>query len=234
MNINFETQHFQTVVVLIVISVNYWIFINNKDDESMKTLLIGATGATGSDLLELLLNDGEVESVDIFVRRDPGIEHPKLSTHVIDFEKPDEWKNLVKGDVLFSCLGTTLKDAGSKKAQWKVDYDYQYSFAKAARKNGVGCYVLVSAMNASSSSSIFYSRMKGKLDEDVSKLGFPKLFIHKPPSLIRKGSDRKMEKLGVKVISFFNRFGMLKYMKPMKTTELAKELLDSAKNGHKF
>ena len=196
----------------------------------MKALLIGATGATGSDLLELLLNDIEVESVDIFVRRDPGIEHSKLKVHVIDFKRSEGWRHLVKGDVLFSCLGTTLKDAGSKAAQWKVDYDYQYQFAKAARENGVGCYVLVSAMNASSKSRIFYSRMKGKLDEDVSMLGFPKLLIFKPPSLVRKGSVRKMEKMGVKVINVFNRLGMLKSLKPMPTYTLAKEMLDAVKN----
>ena len=196
---------------------------------TMKTLLIGATGATGSDLLKLLLDDDEVESVDIFVRRNTGVEHPKLTVHVINFEKPEEWSHLVKGDVLFSCLGTTRKDAGSKAAQWKVDYDYQYSFAKAARQNGVECYVLVSAMNASSKSLFFYSRMKGKLDEDVTNLGFPKLLIFKPPSLIRKESDRKMEKMGVKVIGFFNRLGLMKSLKPMATDVLAKKMMDAVK-----
>lgn len=195
----------------------------------MKTILIGATGATGSDLLELLLNDKEVESVDVFARRDPGVVHSKLKVHVVDFEKPDEWRHLVKGDVLFSCLGTTLKDAGSKEAQWKVDYDYQYLFAKAARENGVGCYVLVSAMNASSKSLFFYSRMKGKLDDDVRKLEFPRLFIFKPPSLVRKGSDRKMEKLGVKIIKFFNKLGLLKSLKPMSTEVLARDMLKAVK-----
>ena len=49
----------------------------------MKALLIGATGATGSDLLQLLLDDSEVESVDIFVRRDPGMEHSKINVHIM-------------------------------------------------------------------------------------------------------------------------------------------------------
>ena len=102
----------------------------------MKTLLIGATGATGSDLLKLLLDDDEVESVDIFVRRNTGVEHPKLTVHVINFEKPEEWSHLVKGDVLFSCLGTTRKDAGSKAAQWKVDYDYSIALLKPPDRMG--------------------------------------------------------------------------------------------------
>ena len=133
----------------------------------MNALLIGATGATGSDLLQLLLGDSKVERVAIFVRRDPQITHPKLEVHLIDFDKKEQWRHLVKGDILFSCLGTTLKDAGRKEAQWKVDHDYQYRFAEAARENGVETLLLVSSMNASLKSPFFYARMKGELEEAV-------------------------------------------------------------------
>lgn len=95
------------------------------------------------------------------MRRDLGLRHEKLKIHVIDFDKPKQWKHLVKGDVLFSCLGTTLKAAGSKEAQWKIDYEYQYQFAKAARENDVDKYVLVSTSLASPDFLFFYTRMKG-------------------------------------------------------------------------
>ncbi len=85
----------------------------------MKALVIGATGATGKDLVNQLLNDKAFEEVDIFVRKPVDIENDKLKVHIIDFEKPQEWKGMIKGDVAFSCLGTTLKDAGSKEAQKK-------------------------------------------------------------------------------------------------------------------
>ena len=196
----------------------------------MKALLIGATGATGSDLLQLLLGDSKVERVAIFVRRDPQITHPKLEVHLIDFDKKEQWRHLVKGDILFSCLGTTLKDAGSKEAQWKVDHDYQYRFAEAARENGVGTLLLVSSMNASLKSPFFYARMKGELEEAVRKLGFPRLMIFRPPSLIRKGSDRAMERVGVKLIGFLNRLGLLKSMGPMPTERLAQAMLYAAKS----
>jgi uncharacterized protein YbjT (DUF2867 family) len=83
----------------------------------MKALLVGATGATGKDLLDELLKDDSIQQVDIFVRRELAIVHKKLTIHLIDFDKPEQWNYLVKGDLLFSCLGTTLKAAGSKEAQ---------------------------------------------------------------------------------------------------------------------
>lgn len=196
----------------------------------MKALLIGATGATGSDLLQLLLMDSEVESVTIFVRRDPLINHPKLKVHLIDFNRNEQWSHLVKGDILFSCLGTTLKVAGSKEAQWKVDHDYQYRFAEAARENGVGTLLLVSSMNASPKSPFFYARMKGELEEAIRRLEFPGLMIFRPPSLIRKGSDRTMERVGLKLIGFLNRLGLLQSMRPLSTEQLAKAMLRAAKS----
>lgn len=195
----------------------------------MKALLIGATGATGKDLLQLLLNDEAIEQVDVFVRRPLNITHPKLHTHVIDFNTPDAWKALVTGDVLFSCLGTTLKAAGSKDAQWKVDFDYQYHFAQAAFENRVHTYVLVSAENASADSVFFYSKMKGKLEEAVRLLAFPKRIVFNPPLLIRDHTDRAMEVWAAKAIGFFNRFGILRSQTPLRTSQLAAAMLKSAK-----
>lgn len=195
----------------------------------MYALLIGATGATGKDLLDLLLKDDSFHQVDIFVRRGLDIQHEKLKIHVIDFDKPEQWKHLVKGDVLFSCLGTTLKAAGSKEAQWKVDYDYQYQFAKFARENHVYNYVLVSSGFSSPNSLYFYTRMKGQLEEAVKALGFPKLTIFNPPVLIRKDSDRTAEVAGLKAIQFFNRIGIFRSQNPLPTEILAQAMINSAK-----
>ena len=195
----------------------------------MHALLLGATGATGKDLLDLLLKDDDFHRVDIFVRRDVDANHKKLNVHIIDFDNPDQWKHLVKGDVLFSCLGTTLKAAGSKEAQWKIDYDYQYEFAKAARENGVDNYVLVSSSGASPDSLLFYPRMKGKLEDAVKSLGFPKLSIFNPPILERKNTDRTGEVTGLKVIQFLNHLGLFQSQKPMPTEILAKALVNSAR-----
>lgn len=195
----------------------------------MKAIVLGATGSVGKDLTELLLNDDSFDSVEIFVRRDPDFSNPKLITHVVDFDNIYDWKNLIKGDVAFSCLGTTLKAAGSKEAQYKVDYTYQYEFAKAASDNGVSDYILVSSAMADSKSSIFYTRMKGELEDAVKKLPFKKICIVRPPSLIRKNTDRMSEKITLPVIRFFNKLGLLKSQTPMDTCIVAKTMINVAK-----
>ncbi|MDR6486904.1 uncharacterized protein YbjT (DUF2867 family) [Chryseobacterium vietnamense] len=201
----------------------------------MKALVIGATGATGKDLVRQLLNDKEFDEVDIFVRKPVDIQNDKLKVHVVNFEKPEEWKDMVKGDVAFSCLGTTLKDAGSKEAQKKVDFDYQYEFAKAAKDNEVEDYILVSAYGANPQSKIFYSKMKGELEEAVKQLHFNKITIFKPGMLERKDSERTGEVLGSRIIKFANKLGLLESQKPLPTDILAKAMINSSKiksNGY--
>jgi uncharacterized protein YbjT (DUF2867 family) len=201
----------------------------------MKALVIGATGATGKDLVRQLLHDDDFEQVDIFVRKPVDIQHDKLKAHVVDFDHPEEWKNKVKGDVAFSCLGTTLKVAGSKEAQRKVDFNYQYEFAKAAKENNVNDYILVSAYGADFKSKIFYSKMKGELETAVKELHFEKITIFKPGMLERKDSERTGEVLGSRIIKFANTIGLFESQKPLPTDVLAKAMINSSKiksNGY--
>jgi len=167
--------------------------------------------------------------VDVFTRRQLGISHEKLCAHIINFDKPEEWRSLVVGDVLFSCLGTTKKAAGSKEAQWKVDYEYQYRFAKIAKENGVPQYVLVSSESASAKSPFFYMKMKGQLEDAVKMLDFSKLIIFNPPLLSRENSDRKGEIIGEKLINLFNKIGLFRSLKPLSTKLLAEAMLKSVK-----
>ena len=155
----------------------------------MKALIIGATGATGKDLVTQLLADDTYSEVHCFVRKPLALTHPKLHAHVVDFETPEAWADLLRGDVAFSCLGTTLAVAGSKEAQWHVDYDYQYAFAEHCCQNGVATFVLVSAAGATAQSKLFYNRMKGQLEDAVKALGFPRLLIFQPSILIRSNSE---------------------------------------------
>ncbi|UOE39377.1 NAD(P)H-binding protein [Chryseobacterium oryzae] len=201
----------------------------------MKALVIGATGATGKELVQQLLLDQDFSEVIVFVRKPLTIYNDKLTTHVVNFQNPEEWKNLVVGDVAFSCLGTTLKDAGSKEAQRKVDYDYQLEFAKAAKENNVSDYVLVSAYGANTQSKIFYSKMKGELEVAVKNLHFDKITIFKPGMLERKDSERTGEVLGSRIIKFANKLGLFESQKPLPTSVLAKAMINASKiksNGY--
>src|SRR5205809_561582 len=103
----------------------------------MKALIIGATGAAGKDLVNILLQDTYYSEVVIFVRRASRITHPKLTEIITDFDKLENVAEQIKGDVLFSCLGTTLKAAGSKDKQWHIDYEIPSTFAAVARRNEV-------------------------------------------------------------------------------------------------
>ena len=197
----------------------------------MKALVLGATGAIGKDLVEQLLHDDTFDRVDIFVRREVKIPSAKLVAHVVDFGHPEQWADMITGDVLFSTLGTTIKAAGSQNAQWKVDYTYQYNAAKSARENDVPTYVLVSSVGADSKSKIFYTKMKGALDDAVQKLRFPACFILQPPSLIRRGSDRFGEKVGIVALKAFNAIGLMRAYTPMPTEAVAAAMIRLAKSG---
>ena len=195
----------------------------------MKALVIGATGATGKDLVKQLCQDSDFDEIDIFVRRRSDFHHEKVKAHNVDFDHPEEWKHLVKGDVAFSCLGTTMKSAVSKENQKIIDYDYQFNFAKAAKENNVQDYILVSAYGASPDSKIFYSRIKGELEETVKNLKFEKTTIFKPGMLERKNTDRNGEVFGLKIIKFLNKFGLFKSQKPLPTSVLAKAMIVASK-----
>jgi len=187
--------------------------------------VIGASGLVGHELLVQLLDHPEFEKVRIFVRRTTGIVHPKLEEQIIDFDQTESWKPLVKGDVLFSTLGTTIKTAKTKENQYRVDFTYQYEFAKAAAENGIPTYLLVSSMGANPKSSVFYSRMKGELEDAVAKLPFQKLIIIRPSILDGDRQEKRAgEKFGLILTRFVTKF-ILKVYKPTPVDLLASKMI---------
>lgn len=195
----------------------------------MKALIIGATGATGTELVKELIDDSDFSEIHVFCRNAPNIKHNKLKIHIVDFNKPDVWKNEIQGDVSFSCLGTTLKNAGSKKNQYKVDFQYQYEFAIHSRENGIKKFVLVSSYGAKSKSMIFYSKIKGELEEEILKLNFENLYIFQPGLLNRNEFTRQNEILSLNFLNLFNKFKLFLKYRPLSTKTLAKALVKSAK-----
>ena len=199
--------------------------------KKLHALVLGASGATGRELFKLLLDDSNFNQVSVFVRNVPKISDEKLKIHKIDFTKLTEYKYLIKGDILFSALGTTKKDAGGKKEQYLVDYTYQYEFAKIASENGIANYSLVSSTGANANSSFFYPKIKGELEESVKKLNFKKIDIFQPPMLIRQPDlMRSGEKSGIKFLNAVNKIGFLKSQKPLNVKDLALKMIKEALN----
>ena len=149
----------------------------------MRAIIIGSTGLVGKQIVTKLLKLNSITGVLVFARRSLEISDPKLKEEIVDFDKIHEWGHKVRGDILFSTIGTTLRAAHSKEAQFKVDYHYQLEVAKAASKNGVDSYVLISTVNANPKSSFFYLRMKGQLEEAVKELPFMSINIIRPGPL---------------------------------------------------
>ena len=199
--------------------------------KKLHALVLGATGSTGQELLKLLLKDSSYSKVSIFVRRKPTIEHQKLTTHEIDFSRLKDYKRFVEGDVLFSALGTTLKDAGSKSRQYLVDFTYQYEFAKMGSDNGIPLFSLVSSAGANQKSFFFYPKIKGELEKAVKKLPFKKIHIFQPPILIRQPElIRSGEKIGIIVFTVLNKIGFLKSIKPLSVSFLAEKMISEIKS----
>lgn len=198
-------------------------------EKTITALVVGATGLVGKELVALLLRHLSFGKVVAFVRRSSGTIHPRLEEHVVNFDEPSTWSHLVAGDILFSALGTTIRDAGSQEAQYRVDHHYQFAFAKAAANNGVSKYVLVSSVGANASSSFFYTRMKGELERDVQKLGFKQIDLMQPSLLDgERAKKRILEKVSIAATSFLNKVGILKKYRPVKGEVVAAAMVHCA------
>ncbi|MDX1351043.1 MAG: NAD(P)H-binding protein [Putridiphycobacter sp.] len=191
----------------------------------MIAIVIGATGLIGKQLVKQLLADDLYTEVKVFLRRSTGISNPKLKEFIINFEALDQSVHLIKGDVLFSVLGTTLRTAGSKNKQYNIDYHYQYNFAKIAANNGVSNYVLLSSIGANAKSSVFYSKMKGELDEAVQELPFEHISILRPSMLDGNREEfRLAEKLFTPIMRAVVLVPCWKKYRPIKDVTVAKAM----------
>lgn len=203
----------------------------------MKTaLIIGSTGLIGAQLLELLLESTAYEKVIVFVKRDSGIQHPKLTQHIIAFDKPETYKELVIGDDFFCTIGTTIKNAKSQDAFRKVDFEYPKAFATIALQNDVKQFFLISSLDALSTSTNFYLKTKGEIEAFLKNCSFESTIILRPSLLLGK---RKEFRLGEKIGAFFMKtfsflfIGNLKKYKAIESKDVAKAMFHIAQQNYK-
>lgn len=199
------------------------------DTLQRSVVLVGATGLVGGECLRLLLADPAFARVVVLARRplSPGIQGPTLDAHVVDFDRLDAQRDLLRTDIVICALGTTIRQAGSRERFRAVDFGYPLAVARLALEQGVGHYLLVSALGADPRSRVFYNRVKGELEGALGVLGFPSMGIVRPSLLV---GERAEFRLGERI---FQRLGFLvpgRY-KPVHARDVAAALVRLAKEG---
>lgn len=195
-------------------------------------LLVGATGLVGSHCLAALLGDPEYEAVTVLARRPLAREHSRVRVHVVDFDKPEEYRRLAAGNDAFCCLGTTIKTAGSQKAFYQVDFTYPVAVAEAALANGAEQFLIVSALGANPNARAFYNRVKGSVEQAVAKMAFKGVHVFRPSLLVGNRAEfRLAEHIALTILSrvSFAFAGPLRRYRPIEASAVASCMVTTAK-----
>jgi len=198
----------------------------------MRALIFGASGLIGNELLKLTLNDPYFSKVAVVVRKKLPIANFKLTQIISTFEELEANRNSLQGDILFSCLGTTKSKTPDPNEYYKIDHDYPVLGSKIALENGAQYIHLVSSMGADSSLSNSYLKMKGEIEDDISKLAFQGIHFYRPSLIIGKRAEsRPLEKISMLIFNIINPLllGSLKNYRSIKATDIAKAMLSQAK-----
>jgi uncharacterized protein YbjT (DUF2867 family) len=199
-------------------------------------LIAGATGLVGKELLSLLLADRACLEVHSLVRRPAREQHAKLRSHEVNFafltQNPPALPQI---DEVYICLGTTIKVAGSKEAFKAVDFDAVVAVAQLGRAQGATKLGVISAMGASSSSAVFYNRIKGEMEEAVSQLGYTSVNIARPSFLAGdrealQQHSRPGESMALAAMKLFNPIIPANY-KSVQAADVARAIVDQVRLG---
>jgi uncharacterized protein YbjT (DUF2867 family) len=198
---------------------------------SRTALVAGASGLVGGHLLHLLLADAAYARVITLARRQLDARHAKLDQRVLDLGALDAVTDPPHVDDAFCCIGTTIKKAGSRDAFRQVDYDYVLAFARAAQRAGARQFLLVTALGADPASRVFYSRVKGEIEQAVRQLPFEGIQIFRPSFLMGERAEvRLAERIGVPVARVLAPLlvGPLRRYRPVDAADVARAMVQVA------
>jgi uncharacterized protein YbjT (DUF2867 family) len=178
-------------------------------------LLAGATGLIGSNLLPLLLDSERYSKVIVVGRRPLPQVHPKLVQVVTELDQLEQYRLKLIADDVFCCLGTTMRQAGSKEAFYKVDFLYVVQLAALAASNFAAQFMVVSSLGANAESAVYYSRVKGEMEAAVRQTLFRAIHIFRPSLLLgERAAPRLGERVGAALLTLTRpllRGPLLKY-----------------------
>ncbi|MCB2219570.1 MAG: oxidoreductase [Bacteroidetes bacterium] len=201
---------------------------------SFTSLIAGATGLVGSELLNMLISSDSYGKILVLNRRKIGYESPKIIEHVIDYDNLSSFVPDQSIDHVFCCLGTTIKKAGTKENFRKVDHDHVVDLAAKTNELKASKFMVISALGANAKSNIFYNRVKGEMENALQKIGLPHIFIFRPSLLMGdRKENRPGEKTAIMVYKVINPLfiGKLKKYKGISANKVAKGMLDVALNN---
>ena len=192
-------------------------------------VIVGATGVVGRVIVNEILSGEYYDRIYILGRSSitklP--DDSRLEKIIIDFENIDFDMNILEDADVFASLGTTIKIAGSKENQRKIDVDYTVNFSKLC-EGKVRSFNVVSAIGANSNSKNFYNSLKGELEDKLKKMNLGVLRIFQPSLLIsRRDDNRFLEEIFMKVAPIFQFVlkGKIKKYSPIEASLLGKVLV---------
>ena len=154
-------------------------------------IILGATGLTGSLLLDRLVEDDKYGTIKLFSRRSCGKTSPKIREFTGDVIRLEQFREDFTGDVVFCCVGTTSAKTRDRNVYRDIDYGIPVKAARLARDNGIPAFLVISSLGSSPRSRIFYSRTKGEMERDVMALGVPHPYILRPSLILGKRDERR-------------------------------------------
>ena len=192
-------------------------------------VIIGATGAVGKEILQEILADDFYNKVYILGRQSIGelADEERLTKIIVDFENLNFDISILEDADVFASLGTTIKIAGSKENQRKIDVDYTVNFSKLC-EGKVRSFNVVSAIGANSKSKNFYNSLKGELEDKLKVMNLGVLRIFQPSLLISKRNDKRfLEQMFMKVAPIFQLVlkGKAKKYSPIEVSVLGREIV---------
>ena len=193
--------------------------------------LFGSTGLIGSEILKLLINDDDYETINVITRKKVTVQSKKIKNYIIDFTNPDGYKKVIKkGDVVIASIGTTQSKVNFNKTKYrKVDYDILLNIARVCKSNQASSFCFVSSAGANEKSKNFYLGLKGEIENSIMHLALKSCLIFRPSLLLGKRNEFRFgEIMAQKIMPLFS-FLMKSNYKPIKATDVAKSIVSESK-----